>query len=156
MALFTTVADRTGQMFFQRRFKISLREYRLIAVVGYTQPTSVLKLADECFLDKAQVSRTVLKLVDAGYLSRSAVSGENASRGGALKLTHKGTELLTQGLKYGRELNASALAILSSDELRLFSDCLDRLLALAKERYVKAKRNPSLLYPDPIDAQARG
>ncbi|WP_076861031.1 MarR family winged helix-turn-helix transcriptional regulator [Bradyrhizobium mercantei] len=156
MALFTTVADRTGQMFFQRRFKISLREYRLIGVVGYTQPTTVLKLADECFLDKAQVSRTVIKLVDAGYLSRSAADGKRASRGGALQLTRKGTELLGQGLKYGRELNTAALTILSDDELRLFSDCLDRLLALATTRYVQAKRNPSLLYPDPIDARGRG
>jgi DNA-binding MarR family transcriptional regulator len=156
MSLFTTVTDRTGQLFFQRRFKISLREYRLIGVVGYAQPISVSKLADECFLDKTQVSRTVIKLINQGYLNRTDADGEKASRGGMLRLTPKGTELIRQGLKYGRELNTEALAALSATELLQFSDCLDRLLALAEERYVQARRSPSLLYLNQgVDGQGR-
>jgi DNA-binding MarR family transcriptional regulator len=151
MSLLTTVTDRTGQIFFQRRFGISLREYRTIGVVGYAQPISVTELADECFLDKGQMSRIVLKLVESGYLKRTDETGKRTDRGGMLRLTPKGTELLRKGVKYGRELNAEALNVLSRKEIDEFSDYLDRLLVIAERRYVEAERNPSLLY---IDASA--
>jgi DNA-binding MarR family transcriptional regulator len=150
MSAFATITDRTGQLFFQRKFGISLREYRMIGVVGYAQPISVLKLADECFLDKSQVSRTVLKLVEAGYITRTDGRGKPTNRGGTLRLSTRGAELLRQGLKYGQELNAEALNALSREEIEWFSNCLDRLLALAERRYAAAERDPSLLYLNSI------
>lgn len=137
MSLFTTIADRSGKLFFHNRFGITLREYRIMGVIDYSHPISVLELSKECFLDTGQVSRVVLKLVGAGYVDRIR-NGRKAERGGLLQLTAKGKQLLADALAYGDELNAQCCAVLSDEELELFSNALDKMIISAKNHYEQA------------------
>ncbi|KWV48466.1 hypothetical protein AS156_18495 [Bradyrhizobium macuxiense] len=134
LALYTTIADRNGKVLFPGRFGLTLREYRILGVIGYAEPISLMDLADECYLDKGQVSRVVAKLSDEGNIGR--IHDEDVSaRGGKLKLTDKGRVLLGTALAYGQELNEKALSVLTDSERRLFSDWLDRILAHARNMY---------------------
>lgn len=148
MSLLTTIAERSGKIYFQSRFGLTLREYRILGVIGYTQPVSVIALATECFLDKGQVSRVVATLVDQGLVTRGT---DDAARGGTLALTQAGKALLTEALAYGDELNAISLSVLTSEELAAFSNSLDKLIAHAKVNYAAVKNNPALLSPRKID-----
>lgn len=131
LSLFTTIADRNGKVYFHERFGLTTREYRILGVIGYCQPVTLMRLVAECYLDKGQVSRLVSTLVDAGLVTRSA-DADTGARGGVLSLSESGAALLDQALKYGDELNDRALSVLSYAERQLFSEHLDRILAHAK------------------------
>lgn len=140
LSLYTTIAERNGKLYFQDRFGLTLREYRVLGVIGYAGPISVVGLANECFLDKGQVSRVSGKLVDAGYVCRRAevgTGGDVIDRGGQLCLTDEGRALLDQALDYGDMLNLRALSVLSEDEIAVFSENLERITARAKELFHK-------------------
>lgn len=134
LALYTTIADRNGKVLFPDRFGLTLREYRILGVIGYAEPISLMDLADECYLDKGQVSRVVSKLSAEGQIVRIH-DDDVSARGGKLKLTDKGRALLDKALAYGQELNEKALSVLTDSERRLFSDWLDRILAHARSMY---------------------
>lgn len=132
MSLYSTIAERNGKVYFTKRFGLSLREYRILGVVSYMQPVSVMALSDECYLDKGQVSRVVSKLEAAGYVERNA-DADPSARGGKLALTATGSDLVEQGLAYSDDLHARAMSVLSPEERAAFSNSLDRLLGRIRE-----------------------
>ena len=134
LSLFTTIADRNGKVYFHKRFGLTIREYRILGVIGYCQPVSMMRLVAECYLDKGQVSRVVSRLVDGGLVERVA-DADSGARGGDLILSDKGSVLLDEALKYGDELNDRALSVLSNAERQLFSEHLDRILAHARTMF---------------------
>lgn len=146
MSLFSTVTDRAGQMFLQRRFGVSLREYRLIGIVGYAQPASVTDIAEEAFMDKSQVSKTAQKLIDEGLLCRVDRRGRIIESRGKLVLTRKGERLYKDAYAYAWELNREAMSSLSPEEHAQFSGYLDRILAHAYDRHDQVSSNPALHY----------
>jgi DNA-binding MarR family transcriptional regulator len=129
MSLFATITDRSGKNSFSAAFGLSLREYRILAVIAYMQPVSLTALVTECCLDKGQVSRNVTKLVDAGYLTRT---GGKPDRGGLLELTQAGTDLYRRALAYGDLLNDVIAASLTEEERRTVSVAMNKLLAAAR------------------------
>lgn len=131
LSLFTTIADRNGKVFFHDKFGISLREYRILAVIGYMEPVTMMGLVNECCLDKGQVSRIVSKLADAD-LVRRAMEPDHDARGGKLHLTDAGRTLLEAALQFGDDLNDQAMSVLSDGERLVFSEYLNRILAHAR------------------------
>lgn len=134
LSLYTTIAERNGKVYFHDRFGVTLREYRTLAVIGYMQPVSLMRLVQECYLDKGQVSRVVSKLTADGLVTREKDEDPTA-RGGKIYLTEAGSELLEQVLSYGDALNDQAMSVLSPAERQLFSEHLDRVLAHAKKMF---------------------
>lgn len=137
LSLYTTIAERNGKVYFHERFGVTLREYRILAVIGYSQPVSLMQLAQECYLDKGQVSRVVSKLVDEKLVAREKDTDPTA-RGGKLVLTETGQTLVNEALDYGDALNARAMSVLSPAEQQLFSEHLDRILAHARVMFEEA------------------
>lgn len=151
MSLYATIADRNGKIFFQNRFGLSLREYRILGVISYAQPVSVMRLADECYLDKGQVSRVVAKLESEGHVQRHDDLDDPAARGGKIALTPSGKDLVEAALRYGDELNDRAQSVLTSDERVFFSNLLDRLLGQARAIHAEVHRGPRTA-PDATDS----
>jgi DNA-binding MarR family transcriptional regulator len=151
LSLYTTIANRNGKAYFQDRFGITLTEYRILAVIGYAEPISLMGLVDECYLDKGQVSRVASKLEDEGFVRR--VQDDDAgARGGKLRLTRKGRTLLKAALDYGDELNARSISVLTDQERRQFSKYLDRILAHARTLHDQThKRSASDELPPAVD-----
>jgi len=138
LSLYTTIAERNGKAYFRDRFGVTLREYRTLAVINYAEPISLTGLADECYLDKGQLSRVVSKLVDEGFVLR-ALDDDTGARGGKLQLTGKGRTLIDAALNYADELNDRAMSVLSDKERLQFSRYLDRILARARTLYEEAR-----------------
>ena len=131
MSLFATITDRAGKHSFAETFGLSLREYRILAVIAYMQPVSLSDLVAETFLDMGQVSRNVAKLVEDGLLTRE----DGAQRGGKLVLTQAGEALYAQALARGDDLNDQMMAGLSTEERAALSKALDHLIENAREKF---------------------
>lgn len=129
MALFATITDRAGKHSFSQDFELTLREYRILAVIAYKQPVSLSDLVTETALDAGQVSRNVAKLVQDGLVEREG----GVERGGLLGLTQAGQTLYAQALARGDDLNDLIMEGLSSEERDVLSRALDKLLVKARE-----------------------
>lgn len=134
MSLFSTITDRGGKNSFQNGFGISLREYRILAVIAYMQPTSLGDLVNECFLDKGQVSRNVSKLVEDGLVTRDS-KGAPSERGGQLRLTDAGEILYRKALALGDEFNDHLMTGLNTEQREALSQALDILLDNARDAF---------------------
>lgn len=132
MSLFATITDRGGKTSFYDAFGLSLREYRILAVIAYMQPVSLGDLVEECFLDKGQVSRNVSKLAEDGLLVRT-VRGETSDRGGQLRLTEAGQALYENALKLGDEFNDRLMTGLTAEQRETLSQALDILVKNARD-----------------------
>lgn len=139
MAAFTTINDRIGQIVISNRFGMTLREWRTLATIAYLQPALTTTVAHESFLDKAQTSRIIAKLVDDGLVERIGSRGVASSRGGALKLSAKGEKLYPEVLAFAREMNELLLEPLADREIENLLSTLDRLVARANERYLEVQ-----------------
>lgn len=128
MALFTTITDRAGKHSFTQDFGLSLREYRILAVISYMQPVSLSDLVVETVLDAGQVSRNIGKLVKDGLVARKG----GAHRGGLLTLTEAGEALYRRALARGDALNDQIMADLSAEDREVLSRALDILLQTAR------------------------
>lgn len=128
MALFTTITDRAGKHSFTQDFGLTLREYRILAVIAYMQPVSLSDLVVETVLDAGQVSRNVAKLVRDGQVAREG----KARRGGLLALTPDGEALYQRALARGDDLNDQIMADLGAEDREILSRALDVLLKTAR------------------------
>lgn len=128
MALFATITDRAGKHSFSKDYALTLREYRILAVIAFMQPVSLSDLVAETVLDAGQVSRNVAKLVADGLVEREG----GAQRGGLLSLTQAGQRLYAGALARGDELNAYIMEDLSAEEQSVLSGALDKLLQKAR------------------------
>lgn len=128
MALFATITDRAGKHSFAQDFGLTLRAYRILAVIAYLQPVSLSDLVTETVLDTGQVSRNVAKLVQDGLVEREG----GAQRGGLLSLTQAGQTLYAGALARGDELNDFITEGLSAEERAILSGALDKLLHKAR------------------------
>ncbi len=140
MSLFATITDRGGKNSFHDAFGLSLREYRILAVIAYMQPTSLGDLVNECFLDKGQVSRNVSKLVEDGLVTRS-IKGETSERGGQLQLTEAGEALYRKALQLGDEFNDRLMSGLSTEQREALSQALDILVENARDAFAWSEAN---------------
>jgi DNA-binding MarR family transcriptional regulator len=140
MSLFATITDRGGKNSFYNAFGLSLREYRILAVIAYMQPVSLGDLVDECFLDKGQVSRNVSKLVEDGLVTRS-IKGETSERGGQLHLTKAGEALYKKALKMGDVFNDHLMSGLNTEQREALSQALDILVENARDAVTWAEAN---------------
>jgi len=130
MALFATITDRAGKNSFAETFGLSLREYRILAVIAYLQPATLSRLVEETCLDAGQVSRNVTKLVEDGLVTREG----GAQRGGLVRLTEAGQALYQKALARGDALNDLMMADLTPDERAVLSRVLDKLLVTARQK----------------------
>lgn len=140
MSLFSTITDRGGKNSFQNAFGISLREYRILAVIAYMQPTSLGDLVNECFLDKGQVSRNVSKLVEDGLVTRHSKGGPS-DRGGQLRLTEGGEALYKKALELGDEFNDRLMSGLNTGQREALSQALDILVNNARDAFAWSEAN---------------
>lgn len=131
LARLTTLNDRIAQRLVSRRLGISLREWRTLATLSYLVEATTAELARESFLDHAQVSRMAGGLVDRGLVRRSGRSG----RGGVLRLTEAGSELVAKGMPHVAHYNDLLTAEMTETDRAGLYRLLDELMALATRRY---------------------
>ena len=121
----TTVAKA-----YDKRFNISIPEWRVIAIIGRFPGLSAVEVAERTMLDKVAVSRAVTKLIKNGHIDREFADADK--RRSILNLTAQGKTLHDEigvlALNFEREL----LEGFSAEELDEMMRIMERLMTRAR------------------------
>ena len=113
---------------YERRFRLTVPEWRVMAVLGRYGPLSANGVAEKTQMDKVRVSRAVARLVASGRVSRRIDPADR--RRSVLALTATGKAVHREIVPHARRVEARLLAGLAPTERA----SLDRLLAKLEAR----------------------
>lgn len=131
-ARFNLLLDRLGGSNFQKRFGITLNEWRVIGLTRATEKATVASIRAELAMDKGQLSRTVSSLAKRGLLETA--SGKTDRRVSHISLTPDGHALHDQILAEAISRNEKVVSCLSETECAEFLRLLGKLTDLAETR----------------------
>jgi len=113
---------------YERRFRLTVPEWRVMAVLGRFGPLSANGVAEKTQMDKVRVSRAVARLVASGRVSRRIDPADR--RRSVLALTAEGRAVHREIVPHARRVEARLLAGLVPAE----RNQLDRLVAKLEAR----------------------
>ena len=116
-----TIADD-----YQRRYDISVTEWRVMAVLARFDGLSAREVAERTAMDKVAVSRALARLVAAGRVDRGTHDGDK--RRSVLSLTEAGWTMHDEVAPMARAREREVLAKLDAEEQRWLTRILDKLL----------------------------
>lgn len=107
---------------YERRFGLSVTEWRVIAIIGRYPGVSATEVAQRSAMDKVAISRAVRRLLDEGRIEREHNDADRRAR--HLRLSPAGREIYDEivpaALAYERRIRTA----LTGEENRM----LDRLI----------------------------
>jgi DNA-binding MarR family transcriptional regulator len=115
---------------YERRFGLSIPEWRVIAVLGRFPGISAVEVAERTMMDKVAVSRAVSKLIKSGRVDREFADADR--RRSILNLTEEGRSVHDEIAPLALKFESSLLHGLSQEEIEVFTVVLERLLARAR------------------------
>lgn len=116
---------------YDKKFGLSVPEWRVIAVLGRSPGLSAVEVAEQTFLDKVAVSRAVTKLIQAGRVEREFADADR--RRSILNLSSKGHEVHDGIAAHGLDFEQNLLHGLDDGEIEQLNTVMDRLLDRARE-----------------------
>lgn len=115
---------------YEKRFGVSIPEWRVIAILGRFPGLSAVEVADRTLMDKVAVSRAVTKLIKNGRIDRQFADADR--RRSILNLSDEGrkvhNEIAPLALQFEREL----LQDISEEDYETYNSIIDRLLSKAR------------------------
>ncbi len=115
---------------YDKRFDLSIPEWRVIAILGRFPGLSAVEVAERTMLDKVAVSRAVTKLIKNGRIDREFADADR--RRSILNLSDKGRQVHDEIAPLALQFERDLLQGLSEDEIRGFNVVMERLLAKAR------------------------
>ncbi len=113
------------RMLEERNFSMTFTQYRVLMSLDKSLGTTASELARCIGYDAGAMTRQVDKLVDLGYVQRTAC--ENDRRISRLSLTEHGREAVKPIREIANDLVSRALSDLSSDEQETLNSLLKRV-----------------------------
>ena len=110
---------------YQRRYDLSMTEWRVMAVLARFEGLSAREVADRTAMDKVAVSRALARLVEAGRVSRHMA--DNDKRRSVLDLTEEGWAIHDVVAPMARAREQAVLDKLDEEERVWLVRILDRL-----------------------------
>ncbi|MFQ5347573.1 MAG: MarR family winged helix-turn-helix transcriptional regulator [Rhodothalassiaceae bacterium] len=110
---------------FQARFGLGIREWRVLAILGYYGPSSAAELVGQAAFDKATVSRAIKRLVRQGHVRRGP--HPNDARRRLIYLTEKGVALHDRVAPISRLRRRVIESALTEEERAALSVILEKL-----------------------------
>jgi DNA-binding MarR family transcriptional regulator len=110
---------------YQRRYDISVTEWRVMAVLARFDGLSAREVAERTAMDKVAVSRALARLVEAGRVSR--VTHDDDKRRSVLSLTEAGWDVHDEVAPMARAREREVLAKLDAEERAWLTRILDKL-----------------------------
>ena len=145
ISLLARLLDRRTTRMLAQEFRMSVAEWRVLAQLAMSSPSSVRDLAEQAWVDRAEVSRASASLVRRGYVRR--LSNPEDRRGPLLASTSAGNALFRRIRPRRAAFHRSLTARLGRSQLA----ALERaLLALAR-----ACLTASELESPAVDAHAK-
>ena len=119
---------------YERQFRLSVPEWRVMAVLGRFGPLSANGVAEKTQMDKVRVSRAVARLVKAGRINRRVDRADR--RRSVLALTPAGESIHREIVPHARRVEARLLAGLTSGERAALDQLIKKLEARATTPFV--------------------
>jgi DNA-binding MarR family transcriptional regulator len=123
---------------YERKFKVSLLEWRAIGMLGGFAPLSLKELARRAGLDKSYASRTISGLIERGWVISER--DNNDGRGVMLRLSKSGDELYRRILPDAVSRNERMLSTLTREQRAQLSELLALLNVSARKLLEEERR----------------
>lgn len=115
---------------YEKRFDLTIPEWRVIAIVGRFPGLSAVEVAERTMMDKVAVSRAVTKLIKNGRLDRQFADADR--RRSILSLSEDGKRVHDEIAPFALQFERDLLHGLSEEEIRNFNVVMERILGKAR------------------------
>lgn len=130
LAILSHTVSTTIAHVYDKRFGLSIPEWRVIAVLGRYPGLSAVEVAERTLMDKVAVSRAVTKLIKNGRIDRQFADADR--RRSILNLSEEGRRVHNEVAPLALKFESELLAGLDEDERDKLDTIMDRLLARAR------------------------
>jgi DNA-binding MarR family transcriptional regulator len=130
LSVLSNTVSTTVARAYDKRFKVSIPEWRVIAILGRFPGLSAVEVAERTMMDKVAVSRAVTKLIKKGRIDRQFADADK--RRSILNLTDEGKMLHDEIAELALGFESDLLAGLSPEELEQLNTIMEKLLARAR------------------------
>lgn len=110
---------------YEKRFGVSIPEWRVIAIVGRFPDLSAVEVAERTVMDKVAVSRAVTKLIKSGVIDRQFADADR--RRSILNLSEKGRGVHDEIAPLALKMEADLLEGLTDEEAEVLGRVIDKL-----------------------------
>ncbi|MCG5242043.1 MarR family winged helix-turn-helix transcriptional regulator [Azospirillum doebereinerae] len=128
LSVLANTVSHTVAKLYEKRFGITIPEWRIIAVLGGGETLSAGEIAQRTAMDKVQVSRAISRMLDSELILRE--SGDTDRRKALLTLTPKALAIYAEIVPMALAYEAKLTDALPEEEHAL----LDRLIARLQAR----------------------
>jgi DNA-binding MarR family transcriptional regulator len=129
LAVLSNTVSTTVARAYDKRFNVSIPEWRVIAVLGRFPGLSAVEVAGRTLMDKVAVSRAVTKLIKNGRIDRDFADTDK--RRSILNLSEDGKQLHDEIAQLALEFERDLLQGFSTEEMENLNGIMERLLARA-------------------------
>lgn len=129
LAVLSNTVSATVARAYDKRFSVSIPEWRVIAVLGRFPGLSAVEVAERTLMDKVAVSRAVTKLIKNGRIDREFADADR--RRSILNLSEDGKKLHDEIAQLALQFERDLLHGFSEDEMASLNTIMERLLARA-------------------------
>jgi DNA-binding MarR family transcriptional regulator len=130
LAVLSNTVSTTVARAYDKRFKVSIPEWRVIAILGRFPGLSAVEVAERTMLDKVAVSRAVTKLIKKGRIDRAFADADK--RRSILNLSEEGKKLHDEIAELALAFERDLLEGLGEDELEQLNYIMESLMARAR------------------------
>ncbi len=130
LSILSNTVSSTIATAYNKRFGLSIPEWRVIAVLGRFPGLSAVEVAERTLMDKVAVSRAVTKLINSGRVDRQIADADR--RRSILRLSTEGRQVHDEIAPLALKFEEDLLHGLSEDEIQTLSVIMERLLARAR------------------------
>ena len=115
---------------YEKRFGVSIPEWRVIAVLGRFPGLSAVDVAERTLMDKVAVSRAVTKLIKNGRIDRQFADADR--RRSILNLSEDGRKVHDEIAPLALQFERDLLDGIDDDDVKRLNTLIDGLLAKAR------------------------
>lgn len=115
---------------YDKRFGLTIPEWRVIAIVGRFPGLSAVEVAERTMLDKVAVSRAVTKLIKAGRIDREFADADR--RRSILTLSEAGRKVHDEIAPLAMAMEGDLLHGLDDEQISTLNTVIERLLVRAR------------------------
>jgi len=129
LAVLSNTVSTTVARAYDKRFNVSIPEWRVIAVLGRFPGLSAVEVAERTLMDKVAVSRAVTKLIKNGRIDREFADADK--RRSILNLSEQGKKLHDEIAALALDFERDLLQGFTEEEIATLNNTMERLLARA-------------------------
>lgn len=129
LAVLSNTVSTTVARAYDKRFNVSIPEWRVIAVLGRFPGLSAVEVAGRTLMDKVAVSRAVTKLIKNGHVDREFADADK--RRSILHLSEDGKRLHDEIAELALQFERDLLQGFRDEEIENLNSIMERLLARA-------------------------